>query len=1197
MDKRAINNFAVKARRDLIRDITNKLGLLGIDEDGIQEKRAESTAEIEYYGELAYEISGDDIRLRRELVSHLKSRVAEDWNTLLQDFIEEVSYTWFNRIIAIRFMEVNDYLPSKTRVLSSENGRTEPDILTEAFDIEDDLHGFSSNQRALLTKALDTEIPEDLDKAYTMLFIKQANALNDNLPYLFERTSDYMQLLFTPSYHDGVIKDLIDGIPESDFDVQLEGQVEIIGWLYQYYNEEPKDLAFKQKSYKKEDIPAVTQLFTPDWVVRYMVENSIGRYWIRGLLKKGDSRSEKEIAQSFGWEYYLPESADNQELLVSSSAPAQFATPEDITVIDPAMGSGHILVYAYDVLQQIYESEGFSKKDSAELILQKNLFGLDIDNRAFQLSYFAIMMKARQDNRKVLSQGIRPNVFDVPNISDSVDFADLLIKKADVVDTNGIKDSLRQLLSVFSHGDSLGSIIEINPAIDFKELQKLTDSNLLINEDGFDAIEAGKMQQTLRNMLPVAKILSSRFTIAITNPPYMQASKMPKDLKAYVTSNYSDSKSDLFAVFMERLASFVGPDGIYAMITQHQWMFLSSFEKLRNEINKQSIINMAHFGTKAFEEIGGEVVQTTAFVIQNTQLSNYVGTFVRLVDYDSQKKKQAAYLNALNSTESKDVYRTNQTNFSAMPGRPIVYWFSNRDFSIFKSNKTIGDLTKGGTGLQTSNGKRFLRLWHEVASNQLDRKWKSYAKGGAFRRWSGNDDYVVNWGEKGTELKRFIVDRYPYLKGNYSLVIKNEGDYFKEGVLTTKITSGKLSFRFSPSEQIFSDATTGIFPDKHSLYLLGVLNSKVIFLTEELNPTLNFQAGDIEKMPLIISNENIVQGLVENNISMSNTDWNAFEKNRHFQAHPFLKHIDEHNRNWTLKEAFEQWKNETQDRFTQLKDNEEELNRIFIDLYGLQDELTPDVEDKDVSVRTADEVRDVKSFLSYFVGLVFGRYSLDTPGLIYAGGDWEPGKYKSFQPNKDNVLVLTDDSYFNDSRDIINRLKEFLRVTFGDENVQTNLEYIAQVIGKSGNTAEEKIRQYFIKDFYADHVSNYSKRPIYWEYNSGKKEGLRALIYSHRYDADTTGMIRTDYLLPLQEAYENALSNFESLVENETVVKTRKIYEKRVARLTNQIDEMKMFDQVLQHLATARIEIDLDDGVIENHAKIQDGQKLLTKIK
>ncbi|MBZ1516575.1 BREX-1 system adenine-specific DNA-methyltransferase PglX [Leuconostoc mesenteroides] len=1210
MDKRVINNFAVKARRDLIRDITNKLGLLGIDEAGIQEKRAESTAEIEYYGELAYEISGDDIRLRRELVSHLKSRVADDWNTVLQDFIEEAAYTWFNRIIAIRFMEVNDYLPSKTRVLSSENGRTEPDILTEAFDIEDDLRGFNSNQRALLAKALDTEIPEDLDKAYTMLFIKQANALNDNLPYLFERTSNYMQLLFTPSYHDGVIKDLIDGIPESDFDVQLEGQVEIIGWLYQYYNEEPKDLAFKKKSYKKEDIPAVTQLFTPDWVVRYMVENSIGRYWIRGLLKKGDSRSEKEIAQSFGWEYYLPESSDNQELQVSSSTPEQFATPEDITVIDPAMGSGHILVYAYDVLQQIYESEGFSKKDSAELILQKNLFGLDIDNRAFQLSYFAIMMKARQDNRKVLSQGIRPNVFDVPNISDSVDFADLLIKKSDVVDTNGIKNSLRQLLSVFSHGDSLGSIIEINPAIDFKELQKLTKSNLLINEDGFDAIEAGKMQQTLRNMLPVAKILSSRFTIAITNPPYMQASKMPKDLKAYVTSNYVDSKSDLFAVFIERIAKFVGSNGLYAMITQHQWMFLSSFERLRDKINKQSIINMAHLGTKAFEEIGGEVVQTTAFVMQNTQMSDYVGAFVRLVDYDSQKKKQVAYLNAVNSTESKNVYRTNQSNFSKIPGSPIAYWASDNLLQDFEIGTRMDELVDPRQGLATADNNRFLRQWFEVSYDKIkfdaksipesvssNKKWFPYNKGGSYRKWYGNYDYVVNWENDGQAIKNF---KFP--NGKQRSVVRNPNYYFREAITWSAITSGVFSVRLMRSGFVFSNAGMAAFNDNHDtlLLLLSLMNSKVgNYILKSLNPTINLGVGDFSNMPVLFNRfpRNSVILTTNKILIVTVKDWDSFETSWDFTQHPLLSQIDEHNRNWTLKEAFEEWKNEAQDRFDQLKDNEEELNRIFIDLYGLQDEVTPDVEDKDVSVRTADEVRDVKSFLSYFVGLVFGRYSLDAPGLIYAGGDWEPGKYKSFQPNKDNVLILTDDSYFNDSRDIINRLKEFLRVTFGDENVQTNLEYIAQVIGKGGNTAEEKIRQYFIKDFYADHVSNYSKRPIYWEYNSGKKEGLRALMYSHRYDADTTGMIRTDYLLPLQEAYENALSNFESLVENETVVKTRKIYEKRVTRLTNQIYEMKIFDQVLQHVATARIEIDLDDGVIENHAKIQDGQKLLTKIK
>ncbi|MCU4664881.1 BREX-1 system adenine-specific DNA-methyltransferase PglX [Leuconostoc mesenteroides] len=1205
MDKRAINNFAVKARRDLIRDITNKLGLLGIDEDGIQEKRAESTAEIEYYGELAYEISGDDIRLRRELVSHLKSRVAEDWNTLLQDFIEEVAYTWFNRIIAIRFMEVNDYLPSKARVLSSENGRTEPDILTEAFDIEDDLHGFNNNQRALLAKALDTEIPEDLDKAYTMLFIKQANALNDNLPYLFERTSDYMQLLFTPSYHDGVIKDLIDGIPESDFDVQLEGQVEIIGWLYQYYNEEPKDLAFKKKSYKKEDIPAVTQLFTPDWVVRYMVENSIGRYWIRGLLKKGDPRSEKEIAQSFGWEYYLPESADNQGLLVSSSTPEQFATPEDITVIDPAMGSGHILVYAYDVLQQIYESEGFSKKDSAELILQKNLFGLDIDNRAFQLSYFAIMMKARQDNRKVLSQGIRPNVFDVPNISDSVDFADLLIKKADVVDTNGIKNSLRQLLSVFSHGDSLGSIIEINPAIDFKELQKLTKSNLLINEDGFDAIEAGKMQQTLRNMLPVAKILSSRFTIAITNPPYMQASKMPKDLKAYVTSNYVDSKSDLFAVFIERLAKFVGSNGLYAMITQHQWMFLSSFERLRNKINKQSIINMAHLGTKAFEEIGGEVVQTTAFVMQNTQMSDYVGAFVRLVDYDSQKKKQVAYLNAVNSTESKNVYRTNQTIFEVIPGRSIGYWISESLVSMFSNGSRIGETRKG---MVTADNPRFVRKWTEVALENTEfncqsleaatmshKKWFAYQKGGTFRRWYGNNSYLVNFRNGGYELLHMKGKGYKVGSTNHNLNF-----IFKNAITWSKISSGSFSARQVTGGFIFDDASPFLIPNHTMLATLALLNSSVTqYILNILNPTLNYSPGTIANIPVnpVMDTDSTITKMSQKSISIAETDWNSYELSWDFNKDPLHQHIAEHNRNWTVEAAFNQWKQEAQDRFDQLKKNEEELNKIFIDLYDLQDELSPEESDKEVSVRKADLGRDIRAFMSYFIGVTLGRYSLDTPGLAFAGGDWDASKYTSYQPNADDVIVLTDSDYFGDDRDIMHRFREFLTVTFGKEHLEENLTFIAKALGKAGDTAEDQIRSYLFNDFYKNHLTIYQKRPIYWQLDSGRQGGFKALMYLHRYDGDTMAMIRTSYLHTLQAAYEKRVTTLDTFIASETNTRQRNQLIKQRDHTRKQLEELVKYDAQLQHSANMHIAIDLDDGVVVNHQKVQADVKLLTPIK
>ncbi|MFZ2577144.1 MAG: BREX-1 system adenine-specific DNA-methyltransferase PglX [Lactococcus hircilactis] len=1196
MDKRAINNFAVKARRDLIRDITNKLGLLGIDEAGIQEKRAESTAEIEYYGELAYEISGDDIRLRRELVSHLKSRVADDWNTVLQDFIEEVAYTWFNRIIAIRFMEVNDYLPSKTRVLSSENGRTEPDILTEAFDIEDDLHGFNSNQRALLAKALDTEIPEDLDKAYTMLFIKQANALNDNLPYLFERTSDYMQLLFTPSYHDGVIKDLIDGIPESDFDVQLEGQVEIIGWLYQYYNEESKDKAIGQpKSHKFRDveIASVTQIFTPDWIVKYMVQNSVGKYWMNVLKTRPSFTSEKEIAQNFGWEYYMEDADQPIDVETNLSVENENLNKDiqELKVLDPSMGSGHILVYAFDLLMDIYQSEGYSKNEAATSILNNNLFGMDIDRRAFQLAYFALMMKYRQYVRRGLSDENTAHVYDIPSTSgfDAVDFAAI-----NETFSNSVASEIKKVLKRFEHGDEQGSLLNTDD-IDFNVIEDaladLKNSSILL--DLINVID------TLENSLVVGKTLSAMYEVVITNPPYMGSSRMNSSLSDFAKKQFPNSKSDLFAMFMEHYNGRIVKNGYNAMVTMQSWMFLSSFETMRTYLlEKFTISNLMHMENNVM----GIAFGTAVTIVRNVNLPTFVGTYHQIKTADASgkvPKNLPVYGNRYN--------RTNQSNFNKIQGAPISYWASEKDLDNFEYSK-LGEIAEPRLGMATADNTRFLRMWFEVslenigfsvhdrreAKNSL-KKWFPYNKGGEYKKWYGNNEYVVNWENDGLEIQSFKGTNGKVRSHNYNL------DYiFKPAITWNALTSGSFSSRYSEHGYLFDNAGSSMFTkdNEELFYLQGLLTTPVVQrMLGFINPTLNFQPGTSSALPVREMNDKTnVISKTKDAIQLAKVDWDSFETSWNFDTHPLIQHIDEYNRNWTLKEAFEEWKNEAQDRFDQLKDNEEELNRIFIDLYGLQDEMTPDVEDKNVSVRTADEVRDVKSFLSYFVGLVFGRYSLDAPGLIYAGGDWEPGKYKSFQPNKDNVLILTDDSYFNDSRDIINRLKEFLRVTFGDENVQTNLEYIAQVIGKGGSTAEEKIRQYFIKDFYADHVSNYSKRPIYWEYNSGKKEGLRALMYSHRYDADTTGMIRTDYLLPLQEAYENALSNFESLVENETVVKTRKIYEKRVTRLTNQIDEMKMFDQVLQHLATARIEIDLDDGVIENHAKIQDGQKLLTKI-
>ncbi|MDN2451503.1 BREX-1 system adenine-specific DNA-methyltransferase PglX [Leuconostoc sp. UCMA20149] len=1179
MDKRAINNFAVKARRDLIRDITNKLGLLGIDEAGIQEKRTESTAEIEYYGELAYEISGDDIRLRRELVSHLKSRVSDDWNTVLQDFIEEVAYTWFNRIIAIRFMEVNDYLPSKTRVLSSENGRTEPDILTEAFDIEDDLHGFNSNQRALLAKALDTEIPEDLDKAYTMLFIKQANALNDNLPYLFERTSDYMQLLFTPSYHDGVIKDLIDGIPESDFDVQLEGQVEIIGWLYQYYNEEPHNAVVNINggTVKTNDIPAATQLFTTDWVVRYMVDNSLVKYYL-------ERNAHSELGTHL--EFLLPDSLE----MVSDDLDVT-----QIKVIDNAMGSGHILVYAFDVLMKMYAEQGYSSREASSLILENNLFGLEIDKRAYQLAYFALMMKAREYNRRALTSNISPKVYvfeDTSNINDNY-FESLPVSESNIQD-------LKYIVSLFHDSRTLGSIIQIDKPVKTGNLRTVLTN--IPQDTSLDLNNTREITYQLLRLLDIVETMQNKYEAVITNPPYLN--KMNKVLKEYVKTHYKDYSSDLFSVFIWHNINMTVTNGYAAYMTPFVWMFIKSYENLRKSIlNTKLISSLIQMEYSAFEEA---TVPINTFVLKNSSTSEN-GVYIKLSDFkggmDVQKVKT---LEAIENPDVDYLYRTNQSNFESIPGSPIAYWASADTFELINETKKFGDAFNTRAGMITGDNSKFIRLWHEVshdktgfnytsrqAAEMSGYKWFPYSKGGDFRRWFGNNEYVVNWENDGKYMRNFkdSTGKIPAHAFNLDYI-------FHPQITWSSLSSKTFSARLAPNGFLFdASGSFGVVPEVERSFQLGFLNSVVAeYYLGLINPTLNFQKGNIASLP-IKSNDIRVEPIVETQISLSKADWDSFETSWDFATHPLIQHIDEHNRNWNLKEAFEVWKSEAQDRFDQLKDNEEELNRIFIDLYGLQDELTPDVANKDVSVCLADEVRDIKSFLSYFVGLVFGRYSLDVPGLIYAGGDWNSDQYKSFQPNKDNVLILSDDAYFNDSRDIINRLKEFLRVAFGNENVQANLEYIAQIVGKGGGTAEEKIRQYFIKDFYADHVSVYSKRPIYWEYNSGKKEGLRALMYVHRYDADTTGMIRTDYLLPLQEAYENALANFESLVESETVAKIRKVYEKKVTRLTNQIDEMKMFDQVLQHLATARIEIDLDDGVVENHVKIQDGQKLLTKIK
>ena len=1184
MDKNKIKKYAINARTELINAIKVKLATLGIDENEIQDKLSISTPDKKYYVDdnEANALTGAQIGWRKDIVAELNRHgYQEDSKTAYKDFVEEVAYTWFNRIIAIRFMEVNNYLPSRVRVLSSEEGRNEPDIINEAMEISDDLGGYSNQEKELITTALTEKTPELMDNLYTMLFIKQCDALSEILPGLFEETSNYLKLLFTPHYDRGVIKELVNEIPEEYFDVEKEGQVQIIGWLYQYYNTIPKENSFKKKKYQTDDIPPVTQLFTPDWLVRYMVENSLGRYWIDILHAKGDSRSEKDIASEFNWKYYMPSSEKNKVEIRPELASKEVT---DIKFIDPAMGSGHILIYAFDILMQIYETQGYSRRDAATSIIKNNLYGLDIDKRAYQLSYFALLMKAREYNRRVLRRHHTVNLYDVPEVKYTTkDYTDLI--SDDDLDKKTVED-LDSILNVFQNGNDLGSIIKINKNIDFDKLRELFANNPNQNNEQPDLFI--DMRTRLNTALDVAEVLSDTYDVSVTNPPYMGGGKMDPPLKKYVQKNYPISKADLFSVFIEKMIELTSNIGYIGMITMHSWMFLSNFEKLRKEIQNHTIINMAHLGTRAFGDIGGEVVQTTTFILQKAKREEYLGSYERLVDYGSQDDKEEMYLETVNGKDDNDIYHVDQSNFDKIPGSPIAYWITDKVIKDFK-NKLLYDFTISDGQNVTGNNKKFVRFFWEVSQSKIgiDKKWLFYAKGGGYKKWSGNLVSVVDWSPKTREF---------YRKNKICRIIPKYL-WYKKGVTWGLITSKIPSFRILPKAATFDKGGSSIFFKDDSMieYVLALLNSKVYLLIAQImNPTLNFQVKDIRTMPLIIGEKNKIENITLDNIKLANIDWDAFETSWDFQKSPLL------NQNIaSLHQAYSSWSNEALTRFNQLKSNEEELNRIFINLYGLQDELTPEEDDKEVSVRKADQVRDIKAFLSYFIGCVFGRYSLDQDGLVYAGGDWDDSKYTTFKPNKENIILLTDRQYFDDDRDIIVRLKEFLTKTFDPKTLTENMDFIAQTLEpkkfERGTSAEDIIRTYFLNDFYKDHAKIYQKRPIYWEFNSGRNKGFKALMYLHRYNTEQLPMVR-HYLHELQPAMNDLIEVDQNLLDQETMASAKSKYRKAIATLNKQMNEIMKYDQILDHLSQSPVNLDLDDGVLVNHEKLQQGEKLLSKL-
>jgi type II restriction/modification system DNA methylase subunit YeeA len=1187
MNKTAIKNFAVWARRKLISEITYKAGLMGIREKGILSPQSSSTDNIEFYDigtDKPTELSVIEVKQRKALVNRIKEKEGtSDYKTAFQFVIEEVAYTWFNRLVAIRFMEVNDYLPSRVRVLSSEmSGKAEPDMVTTPFETD---MGFSSYETDRIIQLKDEN---KLDELFRMLFIKQCNQLNEVLPELFEKTSDYTELLLNISFtdRDGIVSRLVSDIAEADF----KEAVEIIGWLYQYYNTEPKEEAFlllkKNVKITKERIPAATQLFTPDWIVRYMVENSLGRLWVEG--HPNDSLKSD-------WKYYLDEAKQEESVeieLEKIRAEHKKISPEDIKIIDPCMGSGHILVYAFDVLMQIYENQGYTQRDAVQSILEKNLYGIDIDKRAYQLAYFALMMKARQYDRRFFTRNMFLNL---TYTSSSVDYE--FVNKYS-------STQLFEYLQETENSPIVGSLIECSP-IDFNDILQLIDSKSDVDFGIEFAYIWEEKQKAIKEKMKLQYIANQKYDVVITNPPYMGGSGMNAKLSDYVKQNYPDSKSDLFAVFIERCLQLAKKDAYTAMITQHAFMFLSSYEKLRAKLLHNDFINMAHLGARAFEEIGGEVVQTTSFVMRKSNIKDYKATFARLVDYNSQQEKQKAFL------AKSNLHIAQQGNFSKIPGSPIAYWVSELFVQVFNIGETLKNISDVKTGIQTGGNEKFVRLWHEISNRKLGlnysvysdiqksgMKWYPYNKGGGFRKWYGNNTHVVNMYSNGEAIKNH--------SNNYRL--RDSNLYFKPSVTWSFVSSSKFGVRYCPKGFLFDVAGSSVLPDSHYIYYItGYLTSAVAFAYLSIqNPTLNYQVEDISNLPLIISDtyKPIIDQSVEQCINISKTDWDSFETSWDFKSHPLIKFrqsnalwgeptAKDFRNNGSIQLSYKAWETFTEIQFSQLKTNEEELNHIFIDIYGLQDELTPKVDDKDVTVRKADLTRDIKSFVSYAVGCMFGRYSLDVDGLAYAGGDWEDSKYSTFIPDADNCIPITDEEYFED--DIVGLFVAFVKKVYGAETLEENLEFIAKALGNKGNTSREVIRNYFVKDFYKDHVKIYQKRPIYWLYDSGKQDGFKALVYLHRFDADTTGLVRVDYLHKIQKIYASEIDRMQDEIENGKTSADIAKAEKRKEKLIKQLKETKEYDKKIAHLALSRIAIDLDDGVKVNYEKVQtaqDGKKL-----
>lgn len=1021
-----------------------------------------------------------------------------------------------------------------------------------------------------------------------MLFIKQCNKLHDILPELFEKTDDYSELLLTISFTDpeGIIHHLINDIEDVDFrindemytddgKIKADGQVEIIGWLYQYYISKKHDeiVNIYKGTVKKADIPAATQLFTTDWVVRYMVDNSLGRYWI-------ERNPQSKLAEKLEF-FVTPKNGELQYV-------DEKISPTDLTFFDPCMGSGHILVYAFDVLMEIYREVGYSDRDAAVSIVENNLFGMDIDKRAYQLAYFAVMMKARSYNRRALTKGIYNNLAVVEE-SNSVD---KFICNGLTTDSEQNKIG-EYLVEAYKDAQEIGTLQTIEKK-DYNGF--VTYLNNIDNSAGqIDLFSTAWLNDTLPQMVQLAKqaeIMSNKYAVVCTNPPYMN--KLEGQLKKFVVDNYKAYSGDLFSVFIYRNFDYCKIDGYSAFMTPFVWLFIKTYEALRKYIiDTKAITTLVQMEYSAFEEA---TVPICSFVLKNGRATEKALCF-RLSDFkggmEVQKQK---VLEAIENKKCGYFYEAGQNDFRRIPGSPLAYWATEAITEVFQNSKLLTEIANPRQGLITGDVNRFVRKWYECSLTNLNLsakisdpqrigKWFPYCNGGAYRKWYGNNDDVVNWLNDGVEVKGFVDD-----KGKQRSRPQNQQYYYREGGTWSAISSSSFSVRYFPEGFLFSNAGMAIYAEHNQLlYLIGFLNSKLSQTYLGLfNEGLNYNQGDIAKLPIVKSEiEDKVCKKVMETVEISKAEWDSFETSWDFQKHPLISYaVDK------VSTSFAMWSKECAERFNQLKANEEELNRIFIDIYRLQDELTPEVEDKDVTVRQADLQRDIKSLISYAVGCMFGRYSLDEDGLAYAGGEWNDSKYDTFIPDEDNCIPITDEEYFED--DIVGLFCAWLKKVYGEDTLEENLDFIANVLGNKGKTSREIIRNYFLTDFIKDHIKTYQKRPIYWLFDSGKQNGFKALVYMHRWNADTIGNVRVEYLHRIQRVYEKEIIRMQEIIDNSHDNKEISNATKRKEKLQKQIKETKDYDAKIAHLALSRIDIDLDDGVKVNYEKVQaaDGKKM-----